>query len=92
MKLIRLSTGEEIIGRVEFEGDEINSVVTVSDPILLLPAGEGKLGMTHFMPYGKSKNISINPAHVMFITEPNEDLERQVVRMTSGIELPSIIS
>lgn len=88
MKLIRLSTGEEIIGRVSLT-DEENSTITISDPILLIPAGEGKIGMTHFMPYCKNRNIGINPAHVMFITEPSDDLERQVVKLTSGIELPS---
>lgn len=87
MKLIRLSTGEEIIGRISSTDGE-NSTITISDPILLIPAGEGKIGMTYFMPYGKSKDIAINAAHVMFVTEPNEDLERQVVKMTSGIELP----
>lgn len=87
MKLIRLSTGEEIIGKVEIE-DDVAYRVTISDPILLIPAGEGKIGMTHFMPYGKDKDITINPAHIMFMTEPSDDLARQVIRMTSGIELP----
>ena len=86
MKLIRLSTGEEIICKVEID-DEMGAI-TVIDPILLIPAGEGKIGMTNFLPYGKGKPITINPAHVMFMTEPNDDLERQVIKMTSGIELP----
>ena len=47
MKLIRLTTGEEIIASVK----ETETEITVDDAIILLPAGEGKIGMACFIPY-----------------------------------------
>lgn len=85
MKLIRLTTGEEIIATVTECDDEIK----VEDGILLVPAGEGKIGMIPFMPYGDGSPIVINTRHVMFMTTPTEDLQRQVLKLTTGIETPS---
>jgi len=84
MKLIRLTTGEEIIASVT----ETDTEITVDDAIILLPAGEGKIGMASFIPYSNGSPISINKQHVMFVTEPNDDLRRQVLKITTGLEIP----
>lgn len=86
MKLIRLSTGEEVITRITQEDE---CTVTIEDGIMLLPAGEGKIGFVPFMPYSNGEPIAISRSHIMFVTEPNEDLEAQVRQMTTGIEVPS---
>lgn len=85
MKLIRLSTGEEIIAAISDEGD----FIVVEDAIILLPAGEGKLGMASFIPYADGSPIAINKQHIMFMTNPSEDLRRQVLQITTGIATPS---
>jgi hypothetical protein len=55
----------------------------------LVPAGEGKMGMIPFVPYGNGSDIVVNRNHVMFITEPGAQLKSQIVKVTSGIELPT---
>lgn len=84
MKLIRLVTGEEIIAKVT----ENESSITIHDGVMLIPAGEGKIGMVPFMPYSDGSPVEIGYNHVMFMTNPNEDLYRQVLRITTGIETP----
>lgn len=85
MKLIRLSTGEEIIAKIYDQSD----FIVVENAIILLPAGEGKLGMASFIPYADGSSITINKQHVMFMTNPSEDLYRQVLQITTGIATPS---
>jgi hypothetical protein len=86
MKLIRLTTGEEIIASIT---KETETSVTVEDSIILLPAGEGKLGMASFIPYSDGSPIEISKACIMFMTNPNDDLRRQVLRITTGLEVPT---
>lgn len=88
MKLIRLTTGEEIIATIKEDAFEQDSI-TVEDPIILLPAGEGKLGMAAFIPYADGSPITIDKRHVMFMTNPNDDLRRQVLKITTGLEVPT---
>lgn len=85
MKLIRLVTGEEVIATVK----ETDDSITIEEGVMLIPAGEGKIGMVPFMPYSDGSPITIGKNHVMFMTVPNEDLYRQVLRVTTGIETPS---
>ena len=86
MELIRLVTGEEVIAKIK---EETDTTLTVEDGIMLIPAGEGKIGMVPFMPYSEGDPIELNKAHIMFRTTPNEDLRRQVLRITTGIETPN---
>lgn len=85
IKLIRLSTGEEVVGRIK----ETENTVEIKEGILLVPAGEGKMGMIPFVPYADGSDVAVNRNHVMFITNPGEQLKAQIVKMTSGIEIPT---
>jgi len=87
MKLIRLVTGEELIAQVS-EFAECGNVV-IDEAVMLIPAGEGKIGMIPFMPYSDGSPITIDKKHIMFMTKPNEELYRQVLKLTTGLETPS---
>jgi len=84
VNIVRLSTGEEVVAKVVYD----KGFYTLSDAILLVPAGEGKIGMVPFVPYAKRGPVQIAEHHVMFIVEPADELKRQVVEATSGIALP----
>ena len=82
MKLVRLSSGEEVIGKVR---ESENSIV-IENGYSLIPAGEGKIGFMPFMAYTKAKTgISIDRKFVVFIVEPVDELVDQVRQMDSGI-------
>jgi len=84
-KLIRLTSGEEVIANVTKEDD---SVVEFNKPIVLIPAGEGKLGFMPFMPYTKAEDgLVISKQFVVFIVDPMDDLIEQHRQATSAIQL-----
>ena len=85
MELIRLSSGEEVIGKVTDNGDSI----TITDGYSLIPAGEGRIGFMPFMAYTKAKDgITIEKKFIVFIVEPIESIVDQVREMNSGIQAP----
>ena len=91
MKLVRLSSGEEVIGKVE----EHDNSITIRDGYSLIPAGEGKIGFMPFMAYTKAKDgITIDNKFVVFVVEPVDGIVDQVRQMDSGIVTakPGIIS
>tara|TARA_B100001093_G_scaffold232680_1_gene223069 strand:- start:782 stop:1057 length:276 start_codon:yes stop_codon:yes gene_type:complete len=85
MKLVRLSSGEEIIGKIT----ETETSVTIKDGYSLIPAGEGKIGFMPFMAYTKAdQGVTIDKKFVMFMVDPVEDLLNQIRQMDSGIVVP----
>lgn len=85
MELIRLSSGEEVIGNVTDNGDS----VTIKNGYSLLPAGEGKIGFMPFMAYTKAKDgITIDKRFVLFVVEPATELADQVRQMDTGLTVP----
>ena len=86
MKLVRLSSGEEVIGKVR---ESENSIV-IEDGYSLIPAGEGKIGFMPFMAYTKAKEgILIDRRFVVFVVEPLEELVDQIRQMETGLTVPS---
>lgn len=82
MKLVRLSSGEEIVGKVRENEKNIN----IENGYSLIPAGEGKIGFMPFMAYTKAKNgVLIDRRFVVFIVDPVDELVDQVRQMDSGI-------
>lgn len=85
MLLVRLSSGEEIIGEVT----ETENLITIKNGYTLIPAGEGRIGMMPFMAYTKAKDgITIDKSFVVFTVEPADDLQEQVKSMGSSIVTP----
>ena len=86
MKLVRLSSGEEVIGKVVENEDSIK----ITDGYSLIPAGEGKIGFMPFMAYTKAKDgITIDNKFVLFIVDPVDQIVDQVREMDSGIQVAS---
>lgn len=85
MKLVRLSSGEEVIGKVVDNGSDI----TITDGYSLIPAGEGKIGFMPFMAYTKAKEgITIPKNFVVFMVDPVDELVDQVRQMDTGLVTP----
>jgi len=85
MKLVRLSSGEEVIGKVVDNGSD----VTITNGYSLIPAGEGKIGFMPFMAYTKAKQgITIPKNFVVFMVDPVDELVDQVRQMDTGLVTP----
>ena len=90
IQIVRLSTGEEVVAKVAYD----KGFYTLTDAILLVPAGEGKIGMVPFIPYATrepvviGEPIVVNENSVMFLAEPMYELKKQVIEATTGLILP----
>ena len=85
MKLVRLSSGEEIVGNVTEERD--NSI-TITNGHLLIPAGEGKIGFMPFAPYTNAKNgVNIKDNFIVFMVDPVPELAAQVEQMANPSQI-----
>ena len=84
IKLIRLVSGEELIAEVVNSSEDS---YTLKDAIVMIPAGEGRIGFMPFLPYTDAKNgIAIRKQDVMFVIDPIDDLIDQFRQARSGIQ------
>lgn len=90
IQLIRLTSGEEIIADVDLNGIDTETII-MKEAIVLIPAGEGKIGFMPFMPYSKAaeSGIEVDLKFVMFMVEPMESLIDQHRQAHSKIEIPN---
>lgn len=87
IQLVRLTSGEEIIANVDLNGIDTDTII-LKDSIVLIPAGEGKIGFMPFMPYTEAKDgLEIDLKFVMFMVEPNKQLVEQHRAATSEIQI-----
>jgi|TARA_B110000914_G_scaffold39615_1_gene33062 hypothetical protein len=80
IKLIRLTSGEEVLANVV---NQSGLTLTVTDPVLLIP-DKGKIGFMPYMSYCEIDNMVIKKDHIMFNLEPTEDLKGQYKKMVQG--------
>ena len=87
VKVFRLNSGEEILSRFE----EQDNAWLLKDPAVLVPVGQGQIGLMPWMMYTKaSKGISIPKSFVAFTIEPLEELKTQYdTGLNKGIVAPS---
>ena len=88
IQLLRLTSGEELIADVDLNGIDTDTVI-IKGGIVLIPAGEGKIGFMPFMPYTKASNdgLELDMKHIMFMVEPLDDLKEQWENANSPIDL-----
>lgn len=86
IKLLRLVSGEEIIAEITNSNEDSYQI---KDAIVMIPAGEGRIGFMPFMPYTEAKNgLTIRKQDVMFSVDPIEDMVDQFRQARSGIQTP----
>ena len=86
VKLFRLTTGEDVIGKVKEESD----TVTLEKPYVIIPQQEapGKpvtLGFHQYIPYGKCDEVTFKQDNIVTSVEPNDELRKTYQANTGGI-------
>lgn len=85
IKIIRLSTGEELIADVEKTSDSY----VLKDVAILIPTQQNSLGLAPFMAYSEaSKGMTVANQFVMFEVDPVQDLKNQYQQMFSKVMTP----
>jgi hypothetical protein len=87
VKVFRLNSGEEILSRFEEQTDGW----LLKDPAILVPVGQGQIGLMPWMMYTKAtKGILIPKSFVAFTVEPLDELKSQYdTGLNEGIVAPS---
>ena len=84
MKIVRLTTGDEVICNVE----ETENTIAMTDAFSMVATEPGKIGFIPFMAYAKNEEFVIDKQFVVMILDPVEEIEDQIRSMTSGIVTP----
>ncbi len=86
VKLLRLSTGEDIIAKV----GENDQGISLHKPFVIIPQQSApgqpiQLMMSLYNAFGKSDTITISKDKIVFTTEPKDDLVKSYEQNTSRI-------
>jgi hypothetical protein len=84
-KLIRLVSGEEVIAKVV---EETAQGLQIEKPAILLPAGQGRLALVPWLPYGEAESMFLPEKVIAFSILPKKDLSNEYSNMTSGLVVP----
>jgi len=87
-KLIRLTSGEDVIATLLSEDDES---ITIENAIVAIPAGKGELGFAPWSPLlSKEVNqLTVSKRFIIYLAEPITQLVDQYKQMFSPIITPS---
>ena len=92
IKLLKLKSGEDLIGEVLKENAEY---ITVGAPAVLMPVGgEGgavQMGLAPWVPFSSAKSFEITRDWVVLITDPAVDIVNNYNQIFgSGIVVPRV--
>ena len=87
VKIVRLTSGEELIARVDSGAD---SYVVIKKPAILIPTGKDQLAFGQWLPYADiAKGMTISKEYIVFIVDPMEELSAQYEEsFGSGLVVP----
>ena len=87
VKIVRLTSGEELIAKVE----ETDTNVTLKKPAILIPAGKDQLAFGQWLPYADISNgIEISKDYVVFVVDPMEEMVSKYEQaFGSGLVVPT---
>ena len=91
VKVIRMTTGEDVIGKDETGS---GSNVTLNKPFVIIPQqmGPGKpvqLMMSLYNAFGKGDKVEVAKDKVVFMTEPKDEIRNSYEANTSKILTPN---
>ena len=87
---MRLKTGEEVIFRTEADFDKLvesinqNVLIQVEKPVTMLPV-ENRVTFVPWVFFAKDDNFTFSTQDVVLFYYPQEQIESEYRRMTSGI-------
>lgn len=80
---IKLSSGEELISRLD---DESNESVTLRKPLMVVGSSQG-LGLAPFMfTVDSDAKLKIHTRNITCIHKTNDDMSKQYISSTTGIQ------
>ena len=90
-KIVRLSSGEEIICKTEVLDQGGTEFIKIKNPAILVPVGDGQLAFAPWLPYGDiTDGLEIEMKFIVFIIRPQVELSNQYNETVgNGLVVPS---
>jgi len=92
IRLFRLTSGEEILAECnigDISSDERNiRCYELKNPIIMLPMGQGEIGLAPWIPYCETGKLMIPETSVLFRAVPRKNLRDQYTSAVTGIVIP----
>ena len=98
VKLFRLTTGEDVIGKIKeeiFDENGISTHVILEKPFAIIPQQEApgkpvKLMLSPYIPYGDCSEVDIKSASIIAEVEPVTDIKNSYNQHTGAgvVEVP----
>ena len=87
VKLIRMWTGEDVVADLVKETDDS---VTIVNPIVAVPSGQGNIAFAPWSPILKGDNtqIEITKKYVVYISETQDEIIEQYNQMYPPVAIP----
>ena len=83
IKVIRIVSGEELIG------DWNRETNTITSPVVMVPLGKDQLGFQPWIPYAEDKEITFKEQHIVVVLTPDNKLQNEYNRVFgSGLIVP----
>ena len=83
IKIIRIVSGEELIGDWN---DETN---TITGPVVMVPIGKDQLGFQPWIPYSDDEEMTFKEQHIVVVLTPDNKLQNEYNRVFgSGLIVP----
>ena len=94
VKLLRLTTGEDIVAEVtnqDYE-DNVKTVTTIKKPFVLIPMAqnpgtsqESKLYFSPFIPFAENEEFDIKEENIITVNEPKADIRDKYLNYVGAI-------
>lgn len=88
VKLIRMSSGEDLIATIV---NEQENFISLQDVIVAIPTGNGSLGFVPWSPLlsKEEKEITVGKNFIVYIAEPDGEVVTQYNKMFNKIITPA---
>jgi hypothetical protein len=81
IKIVRLSSGEELL--CKYDGE------IVYEPVVIIPAGDGKISFYPYMPYADVAELKITQRSIMFVVDPIPEMVEKYKMQIGEIIMPN---
>lgn len=87
VKLIRMWSGEDVVAEIVEETDDF---LTLVNPIVAVPAGQGQVGFAPWSPLlrGKDTPLAVRKDYVVYVADTQDEMVEQYKGMFSLIQTP----
>ena len=83
IKVIRIVSGEELIG------DWNEETNTITNPVVMVPVAKDQLGFSPWIPYVDEEDVQLKEQHIMTVLTPDNKLQNEYNRVYgSGLIVP----